>query len=192
MSMKSSWSIVLATLAMAGVIHIITVLVLPTFAPQNAATRLLALTETNKMLVLPAATPAHQSLPLMAPDIRYAVCRFDLRNGPVRLSTAIEEDLWVIAFYTLSGVNFYTISGGDLKRDKIDFIIAPQAEAAVEVGASILDEIEDVVVISSPEQQGIAVVRAPLPGPSYAQRTELVLSRSSCTHDISGIDRIRQ
>lgn len=190
--MRNWWTIGLATLALAGIIHIATVFALPAFAPQNAATQLLSLTEANKMLVLPPATPEQQSLPLMAPDIRYAVCRFDVRDGPVRLSTEIEEDLWVVAFYTLSGANFYTITGNDLKRNKIDFIIAKKEEAEIEVGASVLDEIEDVVVISSPEPRGIAVVRAPLPGPSHKDRTESALQRATCSRDISGIDRVRQ
>ena len=33
---------------------------------------------------------------MMAPDVRYAFCRFDLTNGPVRLSATIADDLWLI------------------------------------------------------------------------------------------------
>ncbi|GAB4225360.1 MAG: hypothetical protein Kow0032_01040 [Methyloligellaceae bacterium] len=178
--MRSLWILVPATLVLAGIIHLLAVLALPGLAPRSAWQRIAALGDANAMVVLPAASPEHQSLPLMAPDVRYAVCRFDITDGPVRLTTQILEDDWVIAFYTPDGQNFYTISGGELKRDKIEIIIATKREAIFEVGATILDDVDDVVVVATPERQGIAMIRAPLAGPSYAARTEAALQRGSC------------
>jgi uncharacterized membrane protein len=143
----------------------------------------------NEMLVLPAAAPEHQGMPMMAPDVRYAVCRYDISAGPVRLSTQILDAYWIIAFYTTDGKNFYTISGGELKRDKIEFVISTQSEAIFEVGASILDDIDDLVVVAAPAHEGIVVIRAPLPGPSYAARTDNALKRSTCSRKLTGIDR---
>jgi uncharacterized membrane protein len=171
---------------LAAFIHIVAVLSLPYLAPKNAWTRVSALTDANRMVVLPAASPSHQSLPLMAPDVRYGVCRFNLDNGPVRLSTQILDDLWSIAFYTPSGENFYAITGRELKRSQIEIIISTQNEIGVKAGASLLDEIEDLVVVDSPVREGIAVIRAPLLGPSYATQTETALRRGSCSKNLPG------
>lgn len=179
----------IGTLLLAGVIHLVAVLGLPYLAPSSAWERLSGLSETNKMLVLPVAGPEHQSLPMMAPDIRYAICRFDISEGPVRLSTQILDDFWVIAFYTPSGYNFYTISGGELKRDKIEIVISTKKEAIFEIGANILDDIDDLIVVASPEHTGIAMVRAPLAGPNYAQRTEAALDRANCSRKLSGLEK---
>lgn len=187
--MRSFWLAVPAAFVLAGLIHVAAVLAMPYLAPRTAWERLSALADSNEMLILPAATPEHQTLPLMAPDVRYAVCRFDISGGPVRLSTQIADDVWMIAFYTPGGQNFYTISGGELKRDKIEIVISSESEAIFEVGASILDEIDDLVVVASPERQGIAVIRAPVPSSDYAARVEQALTRSSCSRKLSGIEK---
>lgn len=187
--MRLPWLVLPAALLLGGVIHVAAVLSMPHLAPRSAWHRIAALGEANEMHVLPAASPAHQSFPLMAPDIRYAVCRYDIREGPVRLSTQILNDVWMIAFYTPDGENFYTISGGELKRDKIEFIISTKSEAIFEIGAGILDDIDDLVVVPSPVREGIVVIRAPLAGPHHAERTELALKRGSCSRKLTGLER---
>jgi len=187
--MKWLWLTIPATLVLASIIHLLAVLALPSLAPRSAWQRLSALGEPNEMVILPAASPSHQSLPLMAPDVRYAICRYDISDGPVRLTTQILDDFWIIAFYTPAGQNFYTISGGELKRDKIEIIISTKREAIFEVGANILDDVDDVVVVATPERQGVAMIRAPLAGPSYAGRIENALKQGSCSRKFTGLDQ---
>ena len=76
------------------------------------------------MIELPPATPGRQVMPMMAPDVRYAFCRFDLANGPVRLNARVADELWLIALYTPEGENFYSVAGADMKRAEIDLVIA--------------------------------------------------------------------
>jgi hypothetical protein len=59
----------------------------------------------NTMIELPAYA-GKQAMPMMAPDVRYAFCRFDLSNGPVRLSATIADDLWLIGFTHDGGDEF--------------------------------------------------------------------------------------
>lgn len=187
--MKRLWIAIPAALLLAGVIHVAAVLGMPHLAPRNAWERLEKIADTNEIAVLPPATPEQQSLPLMAPDVRYAVCLFDISEGPVRLTTPILEDYWLIAFYTADGENFYTISGAELKRDKIEFVVSTKKEALFEVGASILDDIDDLIVVASPERKGIAMIRAPLAGPAYAARTDEAMQQITCSRKLAGIDR---
>ena len=183
--MRNTIFTILTIVFLATFIHIVAVLSLPYLAPKNAWARVTALTDENQMIVLPAASSSHQSLPLMAPDVRYGVCRFNLDSGPVRLSTQILDDLWSITFYTPGGENFYAITGRELKRSQIEIIISTQNEVGVKAGASLLDEIEDLVVVDSPVREGIALIRAPLLGPSYSAQTEAALRRGSCTRNLS-------
>jgi uncharacterized membrane protein len=184
--MRTAIATILVIVILAALIHLAAVLSLPYLAPKNAWARVAALAEANRMVVLPPASPAHQSLPLMAPDVRYAVCRFNLENGPVRLSTQILDGLWLITFYTPGGENFYAITGRELRRNQIEIIISKANEIGVKAGASLLDEIEDLVVVDSPVKEGIAVIRAPLLGPSYEAETEAALQRGTCSRNIPG------
>ena len=94
---------ILAIFILGAFIHIMAVLSLPYLAPKNAWARISALSDANHMVVRPVASPSHQSLPLMAPDVRYGVCRCYRENGPVRWSTQILDDRWSIAFYSPRG-----------------------------------------------------------------------------------------
>lgn len=184
--MRVAVATTLGIVLLSAFIHLVAVLSLPHLAPKSAWARVSALADPNQMIVLPAASPAHQSLPLMAPDVRYALCRFNLDSGPVRLSTQILDGLWLITFYTPSGENFYAITGRELKRNQIEIIISRKNELGVKAGASLLDEIDDLVVVDSPVQEGIAVIRAPLLGPSYISQTEAALHRSTCSTHRAG------
>jgi uncharacterized membrane protein len=165
---------------LAGLIHVIAVLTLPMLAPRDAQARLAALGPANTMIELPEPSPGRQVMPMMAPDVRYAVCRYDLSNGPVRLKARIADELWLIAFYTPLGENFYTVIGADLKQPEIDLIIAAPDQTVAEVGVDSPEEFDKVVVVSSPVVEGIALIRAPLAGPSRSAEAERALKDTYC------------
>ena len=157
-------------LVLAGLIHIVAVLTLPMLAPRNAQARLAALGPANTMIELPPASPGHQAMPMMAPDVRYAFCRFDLTNGPIRLRAAIADELWLIALYTPEGENFYTVAGADMKRAQLDLILAAADQTVEEAGVDAPESSDEVLVVNAPVTEGIALIRAPLAGPSRARK----------------------
>jgi uncharacterized membrane protein len=171
--------IVLA-LVLAGLIHVVAVLTLPLLAPKDAQARLAAVGPTNAMLQLPPPAPGRQVMPMMAPDVRYAMCRFDLTNGPVRLRATIADDLWLIAFYTPDGTNFYTVAGSDMKRTDLNLVVATEDQTVEEAGVDAPEASDEVIVVNSPTPQGIALIRAPLSGESRAARAEQALKSTYC------------
>jgi uncharacterized membrane protein len=167
-------------LVLAGLIHIVAVLLLPSLAPRNAQARLAALGPANTMIEIPAANPGRQAMPMMAPDIRYAFCRFDLSNGPVRLKAVIPDELWLIALYTPEGDNFYSVVGADMKRTQIDIVISTADQTVEEASVDAPEAFDDVIVVNSPVSEGIALIRAPLAGPGHASFAERALKSTSC------------
>lgn len=167
-------------LVLAGLIHIVAVLLLPMVAPRNAYARLIGLGPVNTVIQLPAAEPGRQVMPMMAPDVRYALCRYDLSAGPMRVKAPISDDLWMIALYTPEGSNFYAVAGGDLKRDEINLIIATGDQTVAEAGVDAPEGAAQVLVVNSPVAEGVALIRAPLKGPSGAARAERALQHASC------------
>ena len=167
-------------LVLAGLIHVVAVLTLPMLAPRDAQARLAALGPANTMIQLPAPAPGRQVMPMMAPDVRYAVCRYDLSKGPVRLRAQIADGLWLIAFYTPLGENFYAVVGADMKKPEVDLIIATVDQTVAEVGVDSPEAFDNVVVVSSPVVEGIALIRAPLAGPSRSAEAERALKATYC------------
>lgn len=180
MRVRMPWFVLILSLVLAGIVHISAVLSLPWLAPLNAAARLEQLAPVNTLLVLPPASPAQQALPLMAPDIRYAVCRYDIADGPVRLKTSVLDDPWSIAFYDMQGDNFYTLRGNDVRRTDVNIVIASADDRITEASADAPEGQDQIILVTSPVSVGIAMIRAPLPGPSYAERAEAALSGAEC------------
>jgi len=167
-------------LVLAGLIHIMAVLALPMLAPRNAHARLAALGPANTMIELPAASPGRHVMPMMAPDVRYSFCRFDLASGPVRLKATVADELWLVALYTPDGENFYSVAGADMKRPEIDLVIADADQTVEEAGVDAPESSDNVIVVNSPVTEGIALIRAPLAGPSRANQVERALRSTVC------------
>jgi len=172
---------VLLCLVLAGLIHIAAVLALPGLAPKNGWARLVPLGPTNTMIQMTPLTPGQEVMPMMAADVRYAFCRFDLAQGPVRLKGSVPNDLWMIAFYTPEGDNFYTVPGADMKSAQLDLVIATADQTVAEAGVDAPEEADELFVIKSPVQEGLAVIRAPLSGPSRTARAEAALKATVCS-----------
>ena len=167
-------------LVLAGLIHIVAVLALPSLAPKNGFSRFAALGPVNTVIQIPPAAPGQQPMPMMAPDVRYAFCRFDLSNGPVRLSARITDELLLIALYTPGAENFYSVVGADVKRPDVELIIITADQSVEEAGVDSPESVDNVIVVNSPVSEGIALLRLPLAGPSRADSAEQALKATSC------------
>ena len=172
---------VLFCLVLAGLIHIAAVLALPGLAPKNAWARLVPLGPTNTLIQMPPLIPGKEAMPMMAPDVRYAFCHFDLAKGPVRLKGTVPNDLWMIALYTPEGENFYTVPGADVKSAQLDLVIATGDQTVAEAGVDAPEDADELFVVKSPGQEGIAIIRAPLASPSRAASAEDALKATTCS-----------
>lgn len=170
----------LLILVLAGLLHILGVLALPHLSSQTAWKRLAPLGEANTMVKLSPPGTGKPVLPMMAPDIRYAVCRFDLSDGPVRLITPTENGLWLVALYTPAGENFYAVTAKDLVRPLFNLIIATENQTVIEEGVDAPVDADQVAVVRSPTFEGLAVIRAPLEGQSEAASADAALTNAYC------------
>ena len=91
-----------------GIIHISATLVVPQLAKASAFQRLSEALPVNSMRVLPPAG-AKQPIPYLGPDVRLAVCRFDIGDGPVAVTMALPNKGWTLGLYTGDGDNFYVL-----------------------------------------------------------------------------------
>ena len=165
---------------LAGLIHVVAVLTLPVLAPRDAHARLAALGPANTLIQLPPLKPGQQIMPNMAPDVRYAMCLFDLTEGPVHLRANIPDELWLIAFYTPVGENFYTVIGADMKRGNVDLVVTTEDQSVADATGDSAEALENLLVVNSPARKGIALIRAPLAGPSRSFEAQRALEKAYC------------
>jgi uncharacterized membrane protein len=180
-------SLAAAALFAAAILHILVTLATPALTPSSGYKRLAHDLPLNVMTVLPDITPATQVLPYMAPDARYAVCRFDTADGSVSLTGVLPEPGWMVALYSPSGDNFFTSAAAPGRRTDVSLLIVPGDDtwrAAGEVAPAAVLTGESTLTI--PANRGLAVFRAPERGEAYRPRQMAELKRARCQYRAAG------
>lgn len=178
---RVSWQAILVSVVTGGIVHITATLMMPQFATASGVARLADQLPANKMRVLPPAAAASQQLPFVGPDVRMAVCRYDVTDGPIKVSAVLPDKGWTVSLYTLQGDNFYVMPAQDFRRLEVSFQLIPQTERYLwifNIGRSIETNASQVAV---PHTSGLIVVRAPLRGRAFQSETEALLSRAQCS-----------
>lgn len=142
-----------------GIVHIVTVLYLPSTATQNAYARVAAIAPINRVVPLPAPSPEKSILPLMDPAFAAAVCRYDLSEGPLKVVTPVSSAYTSVTFYTNRDVAYYAINDRAAGRRTIELDLMTSAQRAQlqddeEVAAA------DRLIVESPTRTGLIVLRA--------------------------------
>ena len=82
--------------------HLATIIILPRTATQDAYSRLAPIAPVNTVVAVPAPTPEAAPMPFMDPAFASAVCRYDLSQGPLKLTRAGQSRLHVgLVLYAL-------------------------------------------------------------------------------------------
>ena len=176
----SRWPVVAAALVAAGIVHICTVFAMPHLYRNDAVSRLERTLPQNAFVILPSARPRAQVLPYQMPDTRYAICRFDLRDGPLVVRAILPEPGWTLTAYGPGGESFYSMPAPEQRRITLNLLVLPGGERFLGPmhDARALDQ--DVSQVTSPARTGVIVIQAPLKGRTYAAEIEQALSQASC------------
>jgi len=169
----------LAGIILGGIVHLATILVLPRTASQDAYARLSPITPVNAMTPIPRPTAAKALLPYMDPAFAIAVCRYDLGNGPMKLTAPVSQAYTSVTFYTRRGVAYYGINDRAAGRRTIELYLmtTPQHDAMpedTEVTAA------DRLIIESPTTTGLIVLRSLSPEPGLMSMAEASVAAARC------------
>ena len=169
----------LSGLILAAAIHIVTVLLVPRMAPQNAYERFAALGEDLRFNLLPRPTPEAEPLPGLDPAMRFAVCRYDLSARPLEIRIGLDADYWALSLHNRRGQAFYVVNNRSSDRGKLEVLLAtPQQIEAIR--AAVPEDDLGRLVIEARDTQGFAALRALVALPSGSESIEAALRQASC------------
>jgi uncharacterized membrane protein len=171
---------ILTALLAGGIIHIATTFAITALGSGSAYRQLGGVLPANEMVVLPPQTSGAQLLPFLAPDMLYAICRFDLSAGTVEVNAILPEVGWSLALYTRQGDNFYAAPGQSQRPVRVAFVLIPTTERLVNLAPGVRKTDVDLSQVTSPDGEGLIVVRAPLKGVAYEGTVKADLKRASC------------
>jgi uncharacterized membrane protein len=169
----------LAGVLLGGIVHLVAVLVLPRTATQDAYSRLTPIAPVNAVASVPQPSPQSEAMPFMDPAFATAVCRYDLSDGPIKLTVPVSPSYTSVSFYTRRGVSYYAINDRAAGRRLIELELMTSDQRAN------LPEDEDVtaadrLIVESPTSTGLIMVRALAAEPGLMPAARASLSGTTC------------
>jgi uncharacterized membrane protein len=169
----------LGAILLGGIVHLATVLLLPSMATQDAYARMSAIAPVNAVIPVPAPTPERSVMPFMDPAFAVSVCRYDLSRGPLKFSVPISQAYTSVSFYSRSDVAYYAINDRAAGRRMIELDLMTAAQRAE------LPENEEItradrLIVASPTMTGLIVIRALAPEAGWIPAARGALSVAQC------------
>jgi uncharacterized membrane protein len=145
-------------LVLGGIIHIAVILALPALTGGGVWSQISALGALNKPIVL--STPqAGEPNPLkLDPELTYAVCRIDLRQGPGVVAGTLPQAFWSLAVYNHNGIVLYSTTNRDGIGQTLDLGIFNQAQTRL-LAEQQLDVAEGLLIVESRDDDVYVVIR---------------------------------
>ncbi|MBR0905736.1 DUF1254 domain-containing protein [Bradyrhizobium liaoningense] len=170
---------IVAGIVLGLVVHLVSVLALPRIATQDAYSRLTPMTKLNGVTQLPLADPQTSPMPFMDPAFALAICRYDLTNGPIKLTVPVSQAYTSVSFYTRNEIAYYAINDRSAGRKVIELDLMTEAQH------NELPEDEEVtaadrLIIDSPSTTGLIVMKALAAEPGLMQQAQATLQAATC------------
>jgi uncharacterized membrane protein len=165
-----------------GIVHLATIIILPGTATQDAYSRLARSAPVNTVTALPAPTPESAPMPFMDPAFASAVCRYDLSQGPLKLSVPVSPAYTSVSFYTRYDVAYYAINDRAAGRRVIELELMTteqhnQMPEDEEITAA------DRLIVESPTRTGLIAIRALAPEPGLMPMARSAIAAAKCTQE---------
>ena len=174
------WLLLLvAGVLLGGAVHLITIIMLPRTATQDAYSRLEPIAPINAVVSLPAPTPEKAIMPFMDPAFATAVCRYDLHEGPLRVTVPVSLAYSSVSFFTRQDIAYYAINdrAAGRKTIQLDLMTAEQhSELPEDENVTAADRL----IVESPTLTGLVTFRALAPEPGMMPMAQQSVDAAKC------------
>jgi len=165
-------------LVFAGIVHIIVVLLIPTYGSKDAAGQIVERAEPFKFREI--ASPAAWGISNADPYFRFAVCNYDLTNAAARIESSQSADFWSASVFAKNGDVVYSLSKRTAIGGKLDMILVNPIQRA-DMRQSQPEELESSIVVEANNEVGFVLLRAFVRDLSLEDQAQEFLSNAKCT-----------
>lgn len=180
MRSRASLSSLVATLALAGLVHIAVIMLISRLVPVDAWTRLAALAPGAGFHLVPTGAGGVTPIPGTDPATRLALCRFDLdEDGAIAVTGRMDLPYWSLAVHDRAGAATYTLANRvfGLQDIKIKLVSPEERER---IRSEEPQTAEEMLLIPVVDPKGFVLVRALVTTPTAMARVERELGRIDC------------
>jgi uncharacterized membrane protein len=182
----------------AAIVHIVATFAVPVFSSgesalarrlfplallgsQSAYAMLKRELPVNQMVILPPPKAREERLPYFSPDMRYAMCRFDISAGPLAVQALLPDRGWSLAIHTPNGDNPYVVPAPVTRALEVSFTLVPTSDRLFNLAPGVRRLNTDATQVSINVREGLIVIRAPLAGVAFDAAAAEALAKAACT-----------
>jgi uncharacterized membrane protein len=171
--------LLLGGVLLGGVVHLAAIFIVPRAATQDAYLRLAPIAPVNKVVPLPEPTAEKALMPFMDPAFAESICRYDLSQGPLKLSVPLSTAYTSVSFYTNEDVAYYAINDRAAGRGAIELDLMT-AEQHNDMPENEDITAADRLIVESPTLTGLIAIRALAPEPGLLPAAQRVVAAAQC------------
>ncbi|MBX3575872.1 MAG: DUF1254 domain-containing protein [Rhizobiaceae bacterium] len=173
---------VLVGLVGAGIVHVVILLLLPTYSQRDAWSRLTEMADMYGVAPIDVMPGERPLLRTADPFFHSVACRFDLADGIAHVGADGKVPFWSVSVYDRTGQNVYSFNDRTQTGPSLDFAVMTSAQI-VEVRKELPQSLEQSVFVEANIGEGIVVVRAFIPDSTYERPVEDFLKTVDCGVD---------
>jgi uncharacterized membrane protein len=178
--MRRTLLFLLGGLMLGGIIHLAIVLLVPLYASHDAWAAMGRFGKDRTFHLLPAPEPGNEVIPGMDPRLLQAECRFNLTDGPLRVTARMPDEFWSVAVFDRHGRNLYSLNDRATDGPDLDFAVLTSVQLA-QLRQNPPPAMENAITIDLPIREGFILLRAFVPDPSMLPEVTAALNGASCS-----------
>lgn len=169
----------LVGLVLAGIVHILIILLIPSYAAKDAWATLAQKSEPWTFNIVANAGAARSELPLVDPTFGVTACRFNLGEAPLSVRAIGEAPFWSVAIFDRRGQNIYSFNDRTAIERSLFLIVVNSVQMA-QLRKSPPEDSEKAVLVQADIKEGFVLIRALQPDASWSTAVSSFLSSARC------------
>ena len=173
----------LATSLLAGIVHIVTILLVPYYSGADGWSRAaaIAVNEGWTTLASPAPLPAfsQDSIPGLDPLFVHGLCKIAISETPAILSLEAANRFWSLALHNRSGTVLFSLNDRTAVDGALEMLIVNSLDAE-RLKESPQVDFEGMIIVESADAELIAVLRLYAPDPADRLEAKAQIAAAQC------------
>jgi uncharacterized membrane protein len=178
LSLTAMAGFLVATLFLAGAIHITTILLVPQVAESDGWSRLAQFAGEGKFVEVPTDGSNTSGVTGLDPLFLNGACGIDLGDNPAAISLDASGLFWSLALYDPQGTITFSLNDRTATEGRMQMLVVDAALGVPVQPAS--PQGDDTIVVEAHSERLIALLRLFAPTPSARREAGRILARAGC------------
>ncbi len=165
------------SLILAGIIHIVIILLIPSLGSKDAAKQIAAKLDTHQFYHIGDGNAF--GISTSDPYLKLSVCKFDLTKTAIQIIGNEAKTFWSASVFDETGKIIYSMNDRTAIKNELRVVIVNPIQMA-DIRQTQPEEIESSILVESQNMKGFVLLRALVPDPSWQTHSDDFLKSAKC------------